>query len=814
MSRAAIIPVGRDYGVFTDQPDVPVQMFSMGNILDDSYQESWLAIDERANQVEIEFSDASRYYKTDNPLVYMDPANQQAGVVQKNVRIDGRGITIPAQAWHLLRFKERCNQFLLRSGLFKCDIAAIACRPGNLILLQHDVPEFGWGGRTLPGSTAAALKLDRNDIPFVAGTDYSVFVLHPALERYAGTVTAVAAALDADGESLGTQLTLSSFDDELRVTRFVAGAPGATQYDSPISSSEAGKVILQPCAGYTPAVGDPYTLFDTDVMETRPVAGISALDGSVQLGTPLSVDPRDFSVYLYGPTGSQKIVRLLNIKRADFNRATLEWIDYNPDVYIDAVPTIGETTAVVTTSPGVTSLTGSESFDTVGGSYIGYALLNWKPGKDTVGVGIYGTLGLPSRYTLANPPLPQLLARLTGNPTTWKHQIDPGQTWTYTVVGFDAQNVYASFTAAPSVTVAAVGVAYNLLLGSNFTSGFTYWNILPRAGDTLVPSLSDDGEAIYTVQGSALTAAQNLLYQVVQPSKWSVGEYILLSAYFWDSCAAPLTAPNAGNFTATISFLNAAGAEIVSTVGTAVATAPLSGVTPNLVRAVSPTPSTQIPAGTVTVAVRVGVSGTGLSIPVGSVLTVSHLLLETSTAPQTAASDWADIDASGQITDLFTLGNSTGLRAQGSVVPTFSGSFSFALTDTTVTITWTNLTIMWPDGGNTVINNGSIAVSGLTASTSYYAYPYFDVVLGSLEFATPTAQIGSPPLLSTTFDAVADAATRQDGCVPLAAVGLTFTTVATGGTGTGTGGGTGGGNPTPTPVPNPNPPINRNPVGE
>ncbi|HEY0937806.1 MAG TPA: hypothetical protein VGD91_29205, partial [Trebonia sp.] len=315
MSRAQLIPLGRDYGVFLDQPDEPCQIFAMGNIAQDSFNETWLAIDDRANQVEIQFADSTRFYKMDNPLAYMDPANQDAGVPIKNVRIDGKGITIPAQAWHLARFKERCNQFLLRTGSFKCDVDAIACRPGNVVILQHDVPEWGWGGRTLPGSTASNILVDRNDIPFDGGMSYNLIVLFPALQRYAGTISSVAAVTDVTGANIGTRLNLSSFDDAHRVTRAVVVAAGVT-YDCPISSTGSGFVVIQPVPGFTAAAGQAYTLYDTDVLLTATVTGISAVDGSLVLGTPFSQAPEDFSTYFYGPVGSQKLVRVVNIRKA------------------------------------------------------------------------------------------------------------------------------------------------------------------------------------------------------------------------------------------------------------------------------------------------------------------------------------------------------------------------------------------------------------------------------------------------------------------------------------------------------------------
>jgi sulfur carrier protein ThiS len=633
MSRAQIIPLGRDYGVFVDKDDDPVQIFTMGNIVQDSFTETWLLIDDRANQIEIQFADSTRFYKQDNPIVYMDPANQDSGVPIKNVRIDGKGITLPAQAWHLARFKERGNQFLLRTGSFKTDTDGIASRPGNVIGLQHDVPQWGWGGRTLPGSTTISIAIDRTDVPFAGGTSYSLILLFPALSRYTGTITSVATVTDVTGATTGTQLNLSSFDNADRVTRAVVVAAGVT-YDCPITSAAAGMVVIQPVPGFTPAAGQAYTLYDTDVLITSPVTGANAT--TVTLGTPLPAAPPDFSTWFYGPVGSLKLVRIVNIRKASEYRSTIEWIDKDSRVYVDGTPIIGETSAQITSNPGVTSLVGKEVLNLVSGSYIPYASLSWQLGPDTVGVSIYAqVVGSPIGQ------LPEMIARLTNFATSFQVQIAPNQATVYTVVGFDLNNHYAGFKSAPSVTVNGLGPTPNLLLNSNFSEGLAFWTATPRAGDTLVPDLQNGGESTYTVAGTDLTTSQVLLAQPIPPSEWAVGDYLMLSAYFMDTA---VSTANIGLLEATITFLNASG----GTVGTVNTVALLGGG--GMVRV--NTDSTQIPAGTAGVLVTISVAPhvpSGLHIHVGSTLSIATLLLEKSTSTQTAPGIWSGSPAGSQI---------------------------------------------------------------------------------------------------------------------------------------------------------------------
>jgi sulfur carrier protein ThiS len=635
MSRAQIIPLGRDYGVFVDQLDEPCQIFSMGNIAEDSFSETWMAIDDRANQIEIEFADSTRFYKQDNPMVYIDPANQDNGMIIKNVRVDGKGITIPAQAWHLARFKERCNQFMLRTGTFKCDVDAIASRPGNVVILQHDVPAWGWGGRTLPGSTTTVVNIDRDDLPFVGGTSYSLIVLFAALSRYTGTVTSVAPVIDATGANVGTQLNLSSFDNAHRVTRAVVVSAGIS-YDCPITSTAAGLVIVQPIAGFTPAGGQSYTLYDTDVMITSAVSAATAT--TVTLGTPLPQAPDDYATYFYGPVGTQKLVRIVTIKKASEFRATIEWIDYDARVYVDATPIVGETSAQSTSNPGVTSLVGNEVLVLTTGEYIPNAALSWQLGPDTVGVGIYAlVVGGPVGAQ------PTMVARLTNFPTSWQTQIAPGQETIYTVVGFDVNNDYAGFKSAPSVTITGLGPTPNLLFNSNFSDGFSFWTETPRAGDGFVPDLSNGGEAVYTVAGTAISAGVDLLSQTIPQSEWAVGDYLMLSGYFKDST---LVTANIGNVTLDMFFYSSTGALL----GSGNSSKVLNGVGTGMSRINSLT--TQIPAGTAGITVVISIAPhvpSGTHMLVGSTLSIATLLLEKSTSTQTVPGIWSGSPAASQI---------------------------------------------------------------------------------------------------------------------------------------------------------------------
>lgn len=131
----------------------------------------------------------------------------------------------------------------------------------------------------------------------------------------------------------------------------------------------------------------------------------------------------------------------------------------------------------------------------------------------------------------------------------------------------------------------------------------------------------------------------------------------------------------------------------------------------------------------------------------------------------------------------------TGVLMKGSVPPTWSGAFTYVSTTNAITWTWASLTIARADGTTTAVANGSLAVSGLAAGTSYYFYPYWDDAGLALGWVGGLA--GSAGTPANAFGAKVNAAAQQQGLqgrVPLSQGAMIAATTTTG-----TGGGSGGG---------------------
>jgi hypothetical protein len=127
-----------------------------------------------------------------------------------------------------------------------------------------------------------------------------------------------------------------------------------------------------------------------------------------------------------------------------------------------------------------------------------------------------------------------------------------------------------------------------------------------------------------------------------------------------------------------------------------------------------------------------------------------------------------------------------GVLMKGSVPPTWSGALTYISTTTSITWSWTALTIARADGSSTSIPNGSLAVNGLTPATTYYFYPYWDDIALTLHWVAGGA--GSPANAQTAKTNSAAQQQSLQGRIPLSQGAMVAATTASG-----TGGGSGGG---------------------
>jgi len=419
------------------------------------------------------------------------------------------------------------------------------------------------------------------------------------------------------------------------------------------------------------------------------------------------------------------------------------------------------------------NLVADETFDLVGERWQDYLRIGWRPGGLAVGADIYVSI---------NSGVEKLI-QTVDSASSFLLKTTVGQTVLARVVGVDVKGNRANYNTAPTITRTMTGVTTNLLINSTFNGSLAHWDVNWRTGDNVQrQTLENEGFVQYNILGSTLAAAQKILSQLsIDPTKWAVGNYVMLSGMV--QSGGGMT----GNLALEIVF-NGAGTTVRAEFNLANAT--------NGPARINTPAATQVPVGTtsIDIIIRVRDGGSGVSCAVGKLITVDHLLFEivvdnTVSTP----SKWADnVDNGTNAANTLAQGNSGALAAQGSVLPVVGGSFSISKSDTQATITWTGMKLRWPfNSFITNIQDGSYIVTGLTASTLYSFFPDYDIMTsGAVKFIEGIdSAAGSPAGAHTAQTDPLFHAYIQNGLVPLGV--FTVTTNAPGG-GTSGGGVSGG----------------------
>ena len=161
---------GNKLKIAIDRPStVYAQAFSMGNIVKDSYEETYIDRPDIPNQIEVQILDEDNDFKRAS-IVAVDKSRVAEAISSRKVEL--YGITNKARAKREAIFALKKAKGTKVFILFEAGIEAVVCEVGDLILFQHDVPQYGYGGRIVSVSGTEA-TIDR-EVALVAGTSYTL----------------------------------------------------------------------------------------------------------------------------------------------------------------------------------------------------------------------------------------------------------------------------------------------------------------------------------------------------------------------------------------------------------------------------------------------------------------------------------------------------------------------------------------------------------------------------------------------------------------------------------------------------------------
>lgn len=162
LGRGRVVQLGSTFTCFVDKAEtLPVQgfMFNVANMEKNSFAEEFMAMDDRANVVEITYWDETLDYQSQTVEIYADDFDTTTREV-KSTSINLIGCTNRAMAIKHGKYLLNCNRYQTITASWNADIDSLACMPWDVVEVQHDVPQWGYGGRVV-SSTLSTIVLDQ-----------------------------------------------------------------------------------------------------------------------------------------------------------------------------------------------------------------------------------------------------------------------------------------------------------------------------------------------------------------------------------------------------------------------------------------------------------------------------------------------------------------------------------------------------------------------------------------------------------------------------------------------------------------------------
>ncbi|WP_028449701.1 host specificity factor TipJ family phage tail protein [Chitinibacter tainanensis] len=321
--HAQLVREGTRWSLAIERAAAPVMMFSVANIMRGSFSQNWLPTADRVNEVELTYFDEKEKYEQKTIRV-VDAVAQNRGLMQKSTSLQMIGCTSREQAFKEATLLLNINRYITQSITFDAAIDAIGCRVGDVILVQHDMPQWGYAGRLDDGCSTTTLKLDR-PVPITNTKQHCVLVKYDVLQRATGPILSV----------VGNSITVADSSGWTPTTKVKRVLIGGVDYE--VMSQGAGAtgttvIVLDRNEGIRPGLG--FTAFDTDVLEERIVTPANGEIDVLRLNAPLPAAPNQYQHWMFGPIDKvKKPFRVTAITGNEDWHRTIEAIEYNESVY-------------------------------------------------------------------------------------------------------------------------------------------------------------------------------------------------------------------------------------------------------------------------------------------------------------------------------------------------------------------------------------------------------------------------------------------------------------------------------------------------
>jgi len=158
IGRAYLYWQGHTLTGWIDKPvDDVIDLVTMDNVMLKSWRSAWTGKDTLAGMVEVFFQDSRQgYERTHVPF-----GNENAGTYTQAISIEGIGITTRGTAIHVAHHALERNRLIRNVNNFRTYKDAFRYRLGDVVMLQHRVPNWGQAYRVVKSDAANTVELDR-----------------------------------------------------------------------------------------------------------------------------------------------------------------------------------------------------------------------------------------------------------------------------------------------------------------------------------------------------------------------------------------------------------------------------------------------------------------------------------------------------------------------------------------------------------------------------------------------------------------------------------------------------------------------------
>lgn len=346
VGRAALVWRGTVLYAVVDKEETPVQLFTVGNIADGTFKETFLSLEDRASEIEVDFINSEKDYERDKFTVI----NTNLDNPSNKVNLQLIGITKPSEAWRAADYRLLCNQYQLRTIEFQADIDSIACTVGDVVRISHEIPQWGYGGRVI-SANATSVTIDR-PVTLAIGTTYEITI------KLSDDTVVTKEVLTASDDAEHTVLDVSTFASipeqydvyafgevsvsykdfriiDITRTQDQKCSITAVEYSSNVYANDSGTPVMPQTTNYSAL--DPYA-----IVSNATATELSSFDisGAVKRDIKVTFTISDSALYKYASIYYRKSSESLWTYAGDTytNEAIIKNVSENTTYQVYIVP--------------------------------------------------------------------------------------------------------------------------------------------------------------------------------------------------------------------------------------------------------------------------------------------------------------------------------------------------------------------------------------------------------------------------------------------------------------------------------------------